>query len=109
MEERVATIATTIAVMAMTSLVFRRKAGMNHFSSPGFLKPWVSGPLGFCTLGSSQYSAIPTAKSKDVFQFAASVASEAALPYSFNLLCNVFRLMPRISAARVLLLLLAAR
>src|SRR5580658_7477431 len=35
-------------------------------------------------------------------------ASVAALPYSFSLLCRVFRLMPRISAARVLLLLVAS-
>src|SRR5208282_4303760 len=35
----------------------------------------------------------------------ARAASAAALPYSFSLLCRVFRLMPRISAARVLLLL----
>ena len=32
------------------------------------------------------------------------IASAAALPYSLSLLCNVFRLIPRISAALVLLL-----
>src|SRR5207248_6076832 len=36
-------------------------------------------------------------------------ASAAALPYSFSLLCSVFKLIPRISAARVLLLLVASR
>src|SRR5271157_5515458 len=42
-------------------------------------------------------------------QLAASVASLAlCAPYSFSLLCSVFRLMPRISAARVLLLLVAS-
>ncbi len=43
-----------------------------------------------------------------ISSFAGS-ASAVALPYSFSLLCNVFRLMPRISAARVLLLLVASR
>src|SRR5580698_2917149 len=38
-----------------------------------------------------------------------SSLSAAALPYSFSLLCRVFRLMPRISAARVLLLLVDSR
>ena len=33
---------------------------------------------------------------------------DACTPYSFSLLCSVFRLMPRISAARVLLLLVAS-
>src|SRR5271157_2442724 len=43
-------------------------------------------------------------------QLAASAASlELCAPYSFSLLCSVFRLMPRISAARVLLLLVASR
>src|SRR2546427_9573066 len=32
-----------------------------------------------------------------------SAAAPIDAPYSFNLLCNVLRLMPRISAARVLL------
>src|SRR5258708_6214404 len=39
----------------------------------------------------------------------ATVASALAFPYSLSLLCRVFRLMPRISAARVLLLLVASR
>src|SRR4029077_10715186 len=36
-------------------------------------------------------------------------ASGALLPYSFSLLCKVFKLIPRISAARVLLLLVDSR
>src|SRR5882724_12282307 len=38
-----------------------------------------------------------------------NAASAAALPYSLSLLCRVFRLMARISAARVLLLFVASR
>src|SRR5262249_54204693 len=34
-----------------------------------------------------------------------SAPAPTEAPYSFSLLCNVFKLMPRISAARVLLLL----
>src|SRR5438477_8474601 len=40
--------------------------------------------------------------------YCAGPPSPDALPYSLSLLCRVFRLMPRISAARVLLLLVAA-
>src|SRR6266446_3733410 len=38
-----------------------------------------------------------------------NAASAAALPYSLSLLCRVFRLMARISVARVLLLFVASR
>src|SRR5438105_1649050 len=45
-------------------------------------------------------SATPSASS-----FSARAPSLPELPYSFSLLCKVFKLIPRISAARVLLLL----
>src|ERR1041385_2275658 len=54
--ESVTTIATTIAVMAMTSLVFRLKAGMNHFVA-------VRAPGRFVLL---QYSAIARPIAKDL-------------------------------------------
>src|SRR5882724_3968049 len=45
---------------------------------------------------------VPTAPN---YSSLANAASAVALPYSLSLLCRVFKLMPRISAARVLLLL----
>src|SRR3954471_14395886 len=46
-----------------------------------------------------------TSSASSLSSFSRPAPSGPALPYSFNLLCSVFRLMPRISAARVLLLL----
>src|SRR3954462_5674259 len=50
-----------------------------------------------------------TSSASSLSSFSRPAPSGPALPYSFNLLCNVLRLMPRISAARVLLLLVDSK
>src|SRR2546423_8979580 len=45
-----------------------------------------------------------TSSASSLSSFSRPAPSGPALPYSFNLLCKVLRLIPRISAARVLLL-----
>src|SRR5277367_517555 len=56
-------------------------------------------------LGFSPHTSVSPNSKTPGYSSLANAASAAALPYSLSLLCRVFRLMPRISAARVLLLL----
>src|SRR6185369_4479313 len=103
-------------VMASTILVFRRMdcwiavtqtawgqppSAVRRSKAPQFLG-------GLQNLSSSarldSRGRLPHAVCAFPYSSLAKAASAVALPYSLSLLCKVFRLMARISAARVLLL-----
>src|SRR5437868_456933 len=64
---------------------------------------WASA-FGALQADAERYYGSFTSSASSLSSFSRPAPSGPALPYSFNLLCKVLRLMPRISAARVLLL-----
>src|SRR6478672_4851505 len=108
-------------VMASTILVFRRMGRWNRFNAyhmgtaalgcPAEQSSAVRGrpaKPGRAALDWTAEGGCAHAVCDFLYSSLAKAASAVALPYSLSLLCKVFRLMARISAARVLLLLVAS-
>src|ERR1700678_109834 len=84
-QDSVHTTRNTSPVIASTSLVFSLM-GSHLTLSLAYIERWAE----------------PDQYYQELVNAGSSLL--AALPYSFNLLCSVFKLIPSISAARVLLL-----